>query len=122
KLYNEFMDAVEKNEDFILRWPCDKINPGLIPQIETVGKYNELIEIKNIAGLDVAYFKRIKAKEYWDEIIDNAWENAEPGLFFWDRVINYDPSSVYEKYYIDGTNACGEQPMAVYDTCRLILL
>ena len=44
--------------------------------------------------------KKIKAKEYWDEIIENAWENAEPGLFFWDRVTSYDPSHVYDKFKI----------------------
>lgn len=114
KLYDEFMQAVEDDDDFILRWPCDTELPF---KVDT--PYNELVSATTNPQV---YVKRIKAKEYWDEIIENAWDNAEPGLFFWDRVINYDPSSVYKQYFIDGTNACGEQPMAVYDTCRLILL
>ena len=119
KLYDEFMEAVKKDEDFILRWPCNLFEDSKV-KVDT-DKYNELFPTITVTGKK-GYIKKIKAKEYWDEIIENAWENAEPGLFFWDRVINYDPSSVYSKYFIDGTNACGEQPMAVYDTCRLILL
>lgn len=122
KLYNEFMEAVENNDDFYLRWPCD-LNLDKFTKEYYDAPYNELHYIEDHENEDnICYVKKIKAKEYWDEIIENAWENAEPGLFFWDRVIDYDPSSVYEKYYIDGTNACGEQPMAVFDTCRLILL
>lgn len=116
KLYDEFMEAVENDDDFWLRFPCDLKYEDFTRENKIVG-YNELVDCG-----DGKYIKRIKAKEYWNEIIDNAWDNAEPGLFFWDRVINYDPSSVYKKYFIDGTNACGEQPMAVFDTCRLILL
>lgn len=115
KLYNEFMEAVENDDDFILRWPCN-ISIETIEELDDE-PYNELRTI-----FPGQYIKKIKAKEYWDEIINSAHSNAEPGLFFFDRVINYDPSSVYKKYQIDGTNACGEQPMAVYDTCRLILL
>lgn len=118
KLYDEFMKAVEKDEDFILRFPCD-LKVDII--FDNTIPYNQLMPYsKN--GKEIGYIKRIKAKKYWETIIENAWENAEPGLFFWDRVIDYDPSSVYSKYFIDGTNACGEQPMAVYDSCRLILL
>lgn len=119
KLYNEFMEAVEKDEDFTLRFPCE-MDVSKIQYTENY-PYDELDSYKSHTGQE-GFVKRIKAKKYWDIIVDNAWENAEPGLFFWDRVINYDPSSVYSKYFIDGTNACGEQPMAVYDTCRLILL
>ena len=115
KLYSEFMEAVENDGDFILRFPCDL-------NISKTWELEEPIELNKLYKVEGGYVKYIKAKEYWDEIIDNAWDNAEPGLFFWDRVLDYDPSSVYPQYYIDGTNACGEQPMAVYDTCRLILL
>src|SRR5690606_41528578 len=44
------------------------------------------------------------------------------GLFFRNRFNDYSPSNVYVKYRESGTNACGEQPMADFDTCRLILI
>lgn len=113
KLSDEFMEAVENDDHFILRFPCDMGIDGWAEDLPL----NELKKIGNNK-----FYKKVEAKKYWKEIIQNAWETGEPGLFFWDRIINYDPSNVYEKYYIDGTNACGEQPMAIYDTCRLILL
>lgn len=128
KVSEEFMKAVENNEDYILRFPCNIKFPltHLKNNVTTVFNpidlaYNILTEYNSVEYGNV-FLKKIKAKEYWDEIINNAWENAEPGVFFWDRVINYDPCSVYSQYQIDGTNACGEQPMCIYDTCRLILL
>jgi ribonucleoside-diphosphate reductase alpha chain len=121
KTRDKFFEAVKNDEDYILRFPCD-INSEIVECQREDLEYNTLTIIQD-SSLDFKiYAKKIRAKEYFDAIVQNAWENAEPGLFFWDRVINYDPSSVYSKYFIDGTNACGEQPMAVYDTCRLILL
>lgn len=75
KLWNDFMEAVEKDEDYNLVFK------------------NEV-------------YTTVKARDIYNQIVENAWENAEPGQFFWDRVIDYDPCSVYEEYYIDGTNAC----------------
>ena len=128
KINSEFMKAVENDEDYILRFPCNfyEKNTSFVKDIEEIGKLENVERNKLYPILSdnetIGYTKTIKAKEYWNEIINNAWENAEPGVFFWDRVINYDPCSVYPQFQIDGTNACGEQPMCVYDTCRLILL
>lgn len=120
KTWDAFFEAVENDEDYILRFPCDmELNPHEVRHMEREGlEYDTLYPLTMERG----YIKKIKAKEYFDAIVHNAWENAEPGLFFWDKVINYDPSSVYSKYFIDGMNACGEQPMPVFSTCRLILL
>lgn len=112
------MQAVENDEDYILRWPCDSVFSALTSFDDK--NYNELYNLQQ--GKNTIYYKKIKAKEYYDAIVKNAHASAEPGQFFWDRIINYDPSSAYEEYYIDGTNACGEQPMSVGDTCRLICL
>lgn len=91
KLSDEFLNAVENNENFDL-------------------KYNDKI------------YKTVNASEYWKEIVDVGHDNAEPGLFFWDRIINYDPVSAYDRHKIVLSNACGEQPMGELDTCRLIAL
>ena len=98
KINNDFMKAVENDEDYILRFPCDKINAGIVPQMETYEKYNQLIEIKNIGGLEKAYFKRIKAKEYWEEIIKSAHGYAEPGIIFVDNHHNYSPDGAYPQF------------------------
>lgn len=113
KCSDDFLEAVEKDIDYLLRFPVNAdISSIKIDQLE----YNKLININNI------FVKKVKAKNIFNQIVKQARDNAEPGVFFWDMMQNYDPASVYEKYKIDGTNACGEQPMAVGDTCRLILL
>jgi ribonucleoside-diphosphate reductase alpha chain len=67
-------------------------------------------------------YKTIKAKEYWNEIINNVKLDSEPGIFMWDKMFEYDSVSVYKDHLITLTNACGEQPMGVFDSCRLIVL
>lgn len=92
KLNNEFMKAVENDEDYILRFPCD-LNESLIKQYSIENyEYNKLEKINR------GYIKKIKAKEYWDEIIKSAHNVAEPGLMFEDNHINYSPDGVYEQY------------------------
>ena len=113
KCSDDFLLAVEKNEDYFLRFPIDlDISELKINDYE----FNKLIPYKS------GFIKKINAKNIFNQIVKQARDNAEPGLFFWTRMQDYDPASVYKKYEIDGTNACGEQPMAVGDTCRLILL
>lgn len=95
KLNKEFMKAVENDEDYFLRFPCDM----KLPEPEHMScDYNKLIEFQP------GYVKRIKAKEYFDEFIKQAHKNAEPGLLMWDNVIEYGPDSVYDEYRPSGTN------------------
>jgi len=121
RLNDEFMEAVKNDEDYILRFPCDKpvdyiLYEEEIPNLE----YNELTpslcEDKNV------YVKKIKAKEYWNEIVHSAKNFAEPGLLYWDNVLNYDPASVYPQYTPVSTNPCGEQALNANDSCRLMAL
>ena len=98
RLNNDFMNAVENDEDYILRFPCDK---EFSEDVDfTICKYNKLIPI------DSGYIKRIKAKEYWNEIVHSAKGYAEPGLLYWDRILNYAPDGVYDRFKAVGTNPC----------------
>ena len=45
---------------------------------------------------------------------------AEPGLMFWDAMVNYSPDGAYPQYRQVTTNPCGEIAMQPYDACRLI--
>ena len=122
KLNNEFMKAVENNEDYLLRFPCDVYDNNnnkslqLLPTLD----YNVLEKIPESQSNGVAYIKKIKAKEYWDEIIKSAHNVAEPGLMFEDNHVNYSPDGVYDQYRGITTNPCGEIFMQSYDACRLI--
>lgn len=113
KYTDEFFDCLNKQKPFIQRFPVDSD----ISKINT-----DQLELNTIKIIDGIILKKVDPNYLFNLTVKYARDNAEPGLFFWDRMINYDPASVYKDYKIDGTNACGEQPMAVYDTCRLILL
>ena len=124
KLTNEFKKAVENDEDYILRWPCNFDVTRI--SIDSINKYAPYNELKSVEWMDdnniihKAYVKKIRAKELWDSIIQCAWNSAEPGVLYWDTILDNDPASVYDKYKAVSTNPCGEIPLSPYDSCRLI--
>jgi len=120
RLNNEFMQAVKEDTDYILRWPCDHSSKWFLDSTITSLNYNELIELNNDLDTYKVYVKKIKAKELWETIIHCAWNTAEPGILFWDNIINNDPASVYPEFRAISTNPCGEIPLSAYDSCRLI--
>ena len=113
KINNDFMKAVENDEDYILRFPCNLQTPLLDENLE----YGILTNYS-----DIGYVKRIKAKEYWEEIIKSAHGYAEPGIIFVDNHHNYSPDGAYPQFKGVTTNPCGEIFMQPYDACRLIAL
>lgn len=94
---NEFMKCVEKDSDFILRWPSTAVIPEHIVQN---AKYNDLMEYKKV------YFRKVRAKDVWDRLIHCAWRTAEPGILFWDNVIDRSPERNYEYLQPISTNPC----------------
>lgn len=103
RVNDEFMKAVENDEDYILRFPCD-IKVPYLPIKDIV--YNELKFFRKPDGTPY-YIKKIEAKELWNTIIEQARNNAEPGIMFWDNVMNSSPDSVYEQYRPICSNPCG---------------
>lgn len=111
KLNDEFMEAVVNDTDYFLKFPCESIwFGGTIEEYP----YNKLVQWGNL------FVKRIKAKEYWDEIIKSAHTVAEPGLMFWNAMVEYSPDGIYEQFKQITTNPCSEIGMQPYDACRLI--
>lgn len=112
---DEFIGAVKEGKDFILRFPIDTdLNSYTFDNIP----YNELQTVE--LDKNPVFIKKIKAKEYWDELITQAKDNAEPGVMYWDRVLDYDPASVYSIYKPENSNPCGEQFLNANDSCRLM--
>lgn len=103
KVNDDFMKAVEKDEGYILRFPCDAHL--------SIKKYDEWYPNwdngkLNYIPKDDVYVKTIKAKELWNTIVKQARDNAEPGLMFWDNVLDYSPDGVYAKYKPISSNPC----------------
>ena len=133
KLNDEFMKAVEADGDYYLRFPCTMEEPLFtVATIEGIGRVEQQFTPGFFGDWDVLPYnenvnfgegrivRRIKAKEYWDELIKSAHNVAEPGLMFWDRMVNYSPDGVYPQFKQVTTNPCSEIGMQPYDACRLI--
>ncbi len=98
RVSDEFMTAVQNNNEVELRWPVDSESPS-------------------VSVTD-------NAAEIWHEIIEGAHASAEPGVLFWDTAKRMTPADVYEKegFGSVSTNPCGEIILSPYDSCRLMLM
>ncbi|MBQ6448068.1 MAG: vitamin B12-dependent ribonucleotide reductase [Bacillus sp. (in: Bacteria)] len=115
----EFMEAVEKDEDYELRFPdvesYDK---------EQMQHYNEewhkVGDVREwlAAGNKVRVYRKIKAKELWNLINICATYSAEPGIFFIDNANEMTNATSYGQKVV-ATNPCGEQPLAPFSVCNL---
>ena len=97
---DEFMQAVERNSEFTLRWPVEA------------------------HSADAEITKTVNAKQVWDKFVDAAWTSAEPGALFWDTVVNNGIPDCYRDvgYKTISTNPCGEIALSPYDSCRLMVI
>lgn len=115
RVNNQFMSAVKENKDYILRFPCDIELPSDL-HIEDM-PYNELWQY--VDGVNTYYFKKIKAKELFDNLCLNNWNYAEPGILYWDRISDYNLLSTDEKFSYAGVNPCAEEPLPAGGSCLL---
>ncbi|GIN55760.1 hypothetical protein J8TS2_00790 [Lederbergia ruris] len=118
-LTKEFMDAVDADDEYELRFP-DVENYDE----EAMKIYNE--EWHNVGdvreweklGHKVRTYRKIKAKELWNLINICATYSAEPGIFFIDNANDMTNAKAYGQKVV-ATNPCGEQPLAPYSVCNL---
>lgn len=98
RIDDAFMKAVKADEKYTQKYPTFSKNP--------------------------VYTKEIEATKIWKKIVHNAWKSAEPGILFWDTIINESVPDCYADlgYKTVSTNPCGEIPLCPYDSCRLLAI
>ncbi|MBT0607336.1 adenosylcobalamin-dependent ribonucleoside-diphosphate reductase [Aequorivita echinoideorum] len=98
RMDNAFMQAVKDGKNYIQKYPIFSENPK--------------------------FSKEIEAGKLWKKIVHNAWKSAEPGILFWDTIINESVPDCYADlgYKTVSTNPCGEIPLCPYDSCRLLAI
>lgn len=111
KFDDEFMNAVINDDYYIQRFPIDL-------DISSIDKDSLPLNQKVFDGTNC--YKKVKAKEIWNEFALCSWRTAEPGIMYEDKHLNYSPDSVYEEYKGITTNPCGEIFMDPNNSCRLM--
>jgi len=96
KVTDEFLQAVENDTDYELRFPVD-------PKEKRI------------------FSKFVSAKKIWNLIIHQAWSRAEPGVLFWDNILNESIPDCYPGFESVSTNPCGEIVLN-NDSCRLFAI
>jgi len=91
RLTDEFIEAVQKDEEFLLHY-----------ENEVIGRFE----------------RRVRARELWERLIRNAHSSAEPGLIFWDTV-KRESTTEYGGMEVITTNPCSEIPLEPYGCCCL---
>ncbi len=99
-----FMEAVQLGVDWELVHPARPVDE----QVEQ-GAY------QRADGQWV--YRSLPAKELWDTIMKSAYDFAEPGILFLDRIGTDNNLRALET--ISATNPCGEQPLPPYGCCDL---
>ncbi len=106
-LTDDFMEAVEQDADYELRFPAvEKYSPEeMAAYNEEWHKVGDVREWERL-GYEVRVYRTIKARALWDLINICATYSAEPGIFFIDNANNETNAKAYGQQVV-ATNPCG---------------
>lgn len=116
---DEFMEAVENDDDWTLRFP-DVENYTEQEMEDYNNHWHEVGDVREWEeqGYGISNYRTMRARELWKLINICATYSAEPGIFFIDNANNDTNARAYGQKVV-ATNPCGEQPLAPYSVCNL---
>ncbi|WP_278841938.1 vitamin B12-dependent ribonucleotide reductase [Holdemania filiformis] len=118
-LTDEFMEAVERDGTFDLRFPdIANYTPQQKEAYDT--HWHKIGDVREweALGYPIKTYRTIRARDLWDLICFCATYSAEPGIFFIDNANKMTNAKAYGQKVV-ATNPCGEQPLAPYSVCNL---
>lgn len=92
-VYDDFMEAVKKDEDYTLHF-----------DVESTGE-----KIR----------KDIRARDMFKKLAQNNWNMAEPGILYQDRINSWHLLSEDDSFEYAGVNPCAEEPLPAFGSCNL---
>lgn len=105
RVNDDFMKAVETNDDYMLVWPCNTdLSQFSKAYLWDETPYNTLTYLEDNND-DIIYVKKIKARDIFNKLVRNNWDYAEPGILYWDRIQNYNLLDNTDFEYA-GVNPC----------------
>jgi ribonucleoside-diphosphate reductase alpha chain len=104
-----FMQALAAGSDWPLSFPRERDEQG--------GETVELHWPGRDGPVPCRVWRRVPARELWREIVDSAYDSAEPGVLFVDRINR--ANNLYYCEHITCTNPCGEVPLPAHGACTL---
>lgn len=106
---DEFMKAVAADADWPLCFPSSARSAGApTRRLRWPGADGEV---------DCEIVSRLPARALWAGIMDAAYDTAEPGVLFVDRINRL--NNLHYREQITSTNPCGEIPLPPYGACVL---
>ncbi|QDL37287.1 adenosylcobalamin-dependent ribonucleoside-diphosphate reductase [Rhodoferax sediminis] len=103
-----FMEAVQDDTEVEL---VHRAEPGAAQK--AAGAYSQV----QADGSAQWVYRKLRARDLWDQIMRSTYDHAEPGVLFLDQ-INRDNNLSYCET-IASTNPCAEQPLPPYGCCCL---
>ncbi|WP_198140213.1 vitamin B12-dependent ribonucleotide reductase [Mycoplasma sp. (ex Biomphalaria glabrata)] len=118
-LSDEFMNAVENDSTWDLRFPdLENFSPEEKQIYENEwSSCGDISEWEN-KGYKTKIYRRMKAKDLYHLVTFCATYSAEPGVFFIDVANKMTNAKAYGQKVV-ATNPCGEQPLAPFSVCNL---
>ncbi|OQY33737.1 MAG: hypothetical protein B6243_06165 [Anaerolineaceae bacterium 4572_5.2] len=99
-----FMRAVEKDEEWALRFP-DVLSPKY-------RGFKGTLEQAEEAGIPIRVYEKVKARALYEKIVQQAHHNGEPGMLFLDAANRDNP--VPHLYALESTNPCVTGETLIY--------
>jgi len=104
-----FMRAVRDDAEWELRFPD--------VHSSAYRGFRGTLEQAEQAGVPIRVYRKVRARELFNKIVQQAHHNGEPGMLFLDTINRSNP--VPHLYQLEATNPCGEQALGAYENCCL---